>query len=257
MRFLAVALLLAAAGCGTTHRAVALPPAGGIFDYQIGGAYPPARNVRIVDRDRGDNPVSGRYNICYVNAFQTQPDENGWWVKHHADLLLRKNGKYVEDPGWPGERILNTSTAKKRREIAKIDESWFAGCATKGFQAVEPDNLDSWTRSKGLLTKNDNAALARQLISAAHQHHLAIAQKNTPELHLTFDFAIAEECQVYAECGDYLRRYGRRVYEIEYTDNPITYFRQACRDHGSEISVLLRDRDVVARGKPGYRNETC
>lgn len=254
MRILAVAFLLAAVGCGTTHRKIALPPPDGVFDYQIGGAYSPAQNVRIVDRDRGDKPVPGRYNICYVNAFQTQPEENHWWVRQHADLLLRKNGRYVEDPGWPGERILDTSTPKKRKQIAKINGSWFAGCAKKGFQAVEPDNLDSWTRSKGRLSENDNRAMARLLIEEAHTHHLAIAQKNTPELQLKFDFAIAEECQAYAECGDYMKRYGRRVYEIEYAPK---YFRAACRDHGKQISILLRDRDVLPRGKPGYRNETC
>jgi hypothetical protein len=254
MRLLAAALLLAAIGCGTTHHPIALPPADGVFDYQIGGAYSPAKNVRIVDRDRGDKPASGRYNICYVNAFQTQPAENAWWVRRHADLLLRKNGKYVEDPGWPGERILDTSTPERRKEIADIDGSWFAGCAEKGFQAVEPDNLDSWTRSTGSLSQNDNAALARLLISAAHRHRLAIAQKNTSELRVKFDFAIAEECQVYDECGDYTKKYGRRVYEIEYAPK---YFRRACQDHGRKISVLLRDRDVVASGKPGYRNETC
>lgn len=253
MRILAVAFLLAAVGCGTTHHKIALPPPG-VLAYQIGGAYSPARNVRIVDRDRGDKPAPGRYNICYVNAFQTQPEENHWWVAHHADVLLRKDGRYVEDPGWPGERILDTSTAEKRREIADIDESWFAGCANKGFQAVEPDNLDSWTRSQGLLSENDNKAMARLLIRAAHKHYLAIAQKNTPELQLNFDFAIAEECQVYNECRDYMKRYGRRVYEIEYAPN---YFRQACRDHGAQLSVLLRDRDVLPRGKSGYRSETC
>ena len=237
-----------------------LPPANAVFDYQIGGAYPPATAARIIDRDRGDQPVRGRYNVCYVNAFQTQPEENGWWVRHHRNLLLRKNGRYVEDPGWPGERILDSSTAPKRSAIAAIERGWFRGCAGKGFQAIEPDNLDSWSRSKGLLTKADNVALARLLVAAAHSDRLAIAQKNTAELagqRIGFDFAIAEECAVYAECGAYINAYGGRVYEIEYTDNPISYFRKACAQDGTRISILLRDRDVVARGKPGYHNETC
>ena len=59
-------------GAKSTRAAtVALPPTNGQFDYQIGGAYPPLSSVSIVDRDRSASPVADRYNICYVNAFQT------------------------------------------------------------------------------------------------------------------------------------------------------------------------------------------
>ena len=40
----------------------------------------------MVVRDRDDEPVDGRYSICYVNAFQTQPGESDAWP---AELLLR------------------------------------------------------------------------------------------------------------------------------------------------------------------------
>lgn len=56
------------------HR-VALPPPGGAFDYQLGGGYQPTPATRIMTRDRSDRPAAGLYNICYVNGFQTQPQE--------------------------------------------------------------------------------------------------------------------------------------------------------------------------------------
>jgi hypothetical protein len=241
-----------------------LPPVNGRFDYQIGGAYVPSPSVAIVDRDRGASPVKGRYNICYVNVFQTQPEEAAWWKAHHADLLLRKpSGAYVGDPGWPGELLLDTSTAAKRSAIAAIEDGWVDGCATAGYRAVEPDNLDSYTRSGGQLTKADNVALAALLAAHSHGRRLAFAQKNDTDItagdkaEVGFDFAIAEECGYYAECSAYTALYGREVIEIEYTDNGRAAFTAACAARGSSLSVIYRDRDVVPKGSSGYRYESC
>jgi hypothetical protein len=241
-----------------------LPPANAVFDYQIGGAYPPAAAAGIVDRDRTAAPTAGRYSICYVNAFQTQPGENAWWQAHHDTLLLRDaHGGYVEDPDWPGERLLDISTPARRADLAGIVGGWFGGCAASGFQAVEPDNLDSWTRSGGRLSQADAVGFATLLVRAAHGQGLAIGQKNTPQLSATgrsvigFDFALAEECAVYRECDRYLNAYGEQVYEIEYTDNGIDAYARACTGHGDRISILLRDRDVLPAGTAGYREKHC
>ncbi len=254
----AVTVLLAVV---TAVTGVTLPPAGGTADYQLGGAYRPAAKVDIVVRDRTAEPVRGVYSICYVNAFQTQPGTLRWWKKKHPDLLLRdRQGRLVRDADWPDEVLLDLRTARKRATVAGITRRWFADCARRGFQAVEPDNLDSWTRSKKLMRRSHAKAHATRLVRAAHAEGLAIAQKNTVELNgrrLGFDFAVAEECQVHRECGRYVRMYGRRVIEIEYTDNGRTAFRRACRARGSRISVLLRDRDLVPRHRKGYVYRTC
>ncbi|WP_022929838.1 endo alpha-1,4 polygalactosaminidase [Patulibacter americanus] len=242
---------------------VVLPPANAPFDYQLGGAYRPPSGVRIVVRDRGAAPVRGRYGVCYVNAFQTQPDEASWWKAEHPDLLLRRDGRPVADEDWPDEFLLDTATAAKREAIATIVGGWMDGCATAGFDAVEPDNLDSWTRSRGGLRRADNVALARLLTARAHAAGLAIAQKNAAELasrgrRIGFDFAIAEECQVYDECGAYTRAYGRRVLEVEYDDaGGVRNFRSACRARGRKLAVTYRDRDLVPRGAPGHAFRTC
>jgi hypothetical protein len=242
---------------------VVLPPGNAAFDYQLGGAYRPASGVRIVVRDRRATPVRGRYGVCYVNAFQTQPQEAAWWTAEHPDLLLRRDGRPVADEDWPDELLLDTSTAAKREAIAGIVGRWIDGCAAAGFDAVEPDNLDSWTRSRGGLGREDNVALARLLAARAHAAGLAIAQKNAAELaprgrRIGFDFAIAEECQVYAECGAYVRAYGRRVLEVEYDDaGGPRNFRAACRARGRRIAVTYRDRDLVRRGERGYAFRRC
>jgi hypothetical protein len=245
-----------------TATGVTPPPVAAKFDYQIGGAYRPARGVRIVDRDRSDRPAPGRYNICYVNAFQSQPDETAWWRRHHRALLLHtRSGREVVDPDW-GETLFDISTARKRASLAGIVGRWVDGCARRGFQAIEFDNLDSWTRSRRLLTRADAVAYARLLTDRAHRDSVAAAQKNAVELsgrraRTGFDFAIAEECQVYLECRGYTRVYGRHVIEIEYTDNPLRYFRAACRARGDRISIELVDRDVQPVGTAGSVRRWC
>jgi hypothetical protein len=243
---------------------ITLPPVNGQFDYQLGGAYPPQSSVAIVDRDRSEAPVSGKYNICYINAFQTQPNEKSFWTGSHSDLLLKNSkGAYVIDPDWPDEYILDTSTEAKQNAIAAIEYGWIDGCASAGYQAIEPDNLDTWTRSKNLLTKADNVGLATLLAQHAHDKSLAIAQKNTTDLGsigrttVKFDFAVAEECQEYDECGKYTAVYGNNVIEIEYTDNPRSTYTEACAAQGKAISVILRDRDVVTPDDEGYEYEYC
>ena len=245
--------------------AIVLPPVNGQFDYQIGGAYPPASTVTVVDRDRLARPVAGKYTICYVNAFQTQGAETAGWEAASSDTACRDSkGKFLRDPDWPDEDVFDTSTAAHRAAIAAIEGTWIDGCAKAGFKAVEPDNLDSYTRAGvTTLTKADNVALAALLGHRAHADGLAFAQKNDTDIkaqdkaRVGFDFAIAEECGFYAECGSYTALYGKHVIEIEYTDNGRAAYTKACAARGSTLSVIYRDRDVVAKGQPGYHYEYC
>jgi endo-alpha-1,4-polygalactosaminidase (GH114 family) len=257
-----LAVLVDPAGAATAQ--IKLPPVNAGWDLQLGGAYTPAAGVRIVDRDRTAKPVPGKYNICYINAFQTQDNEATFWTEQHPDLLLTDDdGKPLEDPDWPGEYALDTTTAAKRAAIAKIEGAWIDDCAARGFQAVDPDNLDTWTRWPGRLTKAGNLDLASRLATRAHARGLAIGQKNAAELGSTgrtrvkFDFAVVESCQVYAECGVYTKAYGRHVLEVEYTDDARSAYTSACKARGTQISIILRDHNLVARGRPRYHYEAC
>ncbi len=201
-----------------------------------------------------------RYNICYVNGFQTQAEEAAWWRANHPDLLLRDgDGNYVEDPDWPGELILDISTEDNRTDIAEIVNGWVTGCAEDGFDAVEIDNLDTFTRFTDHLQESDAVAYAELLTEHAHAEGLAIAQKNSAELAeqgraLGFDFAVAEECGRYDECGDYVDAYGAHVLVIEYRDQD---FAKTCREYGDTLSVVRRDRNVVGPNSSGYVYDAC
>ncbi|MDF2508269.1 MAG: hypothetical protein K0Q52_2128 [Microbacterium sp.] len=237
-----------------------LPPSGATPDYQLGGAYEPAPDVGIVGRDRGAEPAEGMYSICYVNGFQTQPGEFDSWPD---DLLLQHDGEVVFDPDWPDEALLDTSTAERRERIAAAVTPWIDGCADAGFDAVEFDNLDSYSRSDEALSLDDNLALATLFVDAAHAAGLAAGQKNAAEdaavlrEQAGFDFAVTEECAVYTECGAYSAIYGDHVIDIEYADELPRSFAEMCADDDSPASMVLRDRDLVTPGTEGYVFETC
>ncbi|MBO8200547.1 endo alpha-1,4 polygalactosaminidase [Streptomyces smyrnaeus] len=266
---LAVAVL---AGCGaepgdstperdrtSTADRPAPPPVHAGFDYQIGGAYPPPDGVRVVSRDRAHKPAAGRYSICYVNGFQAQPDALDWWQRHHPDLVLHgAGGKPVMDTDW-NEALLDTSTAARRKALARIVGGWIEGCADKGFQAVELDNLDSYERSGKRLTRADNVKFAALLTRRAHRSGMAAGQKNAQELldqraAMGFDFAVTEECGQYQECGSYAKAYDDRVLDVEYTAKGLA---AACRTWGERLSIVRRDLDVRPEGEDGHLYERC
>ncbi len=236
----------------------ALPPANGGLDYQLGGAYDPPAGVTIVSRDRKAAPAAGIYNICYVNGFQIQPEEEAFFMTTHPDLILRDgNAQPVIDVEWD-EMLIDVSTDAKRSELAGVVGEWIAGCADAGFDAIEIDNLDSFSRSHGLLVENDDVAAMRMMADAAHARSLPIAQKNSAELvgrkaELGTDFVVAEECNEFDECQTYRDVYGDHVIVIEYNR---TAFDAGCAAFPS-LSIVLRDLDLVPAGSAGYAFDGC
>jgi hypothetical protein len=263
----AAATTLLLGGCTsaqpTTPSAAAPPPVGAIVDYQLGGGYAPAAGVGGVVRDSTDERAAGLYSVCYVNGFQTQPDDRDAWLTERRDLVLQRDGEPLIDENWPDELILDASTAEKRQRIAAELADTLDRCASAGFDAIEIDNLDSYTRSDGLLSQDDAIALAALYAKRAHAAGLAIAQKNAAELgargrdEAGFDFAVAEECQRYDECSTYTDVWGEHVLDIEYTDNLRGDFADVCADRQVPTSTILRDRDLTTPDDSRYRFAAC
>ncbi len=247
------------------------PPVNGQFDYQIGGVYQPPPGVMVVSRDwfLGE-PLADGYSICYVNAFQTQSDEDGVdrpdersnWP---AELVLSELG---DDPNWGGEYLVDISTEENRAAALTHVQPMIDTCAEKGFQAAEFDNLDSWTRfdetelaGQVPFGQDEAVAFAELLVDYTHGAGLAAAQKNTLQLGaeisldvIGFDFAVIEECGVYDECLDYADTFGDNMIVIEYTPEG---FATACETVGDRASVVLRDVDVTAPGSATYVYDAC
>jgi hypothetical protein len=262
-------------------------------DYQLGGSYDPPAGVGIVARDSSEYPAEGLYSICYVNGFQSQPQDADFWLEEHPDLLLRypssadgtsgtdgsdgadgassdgtdsdgaKAGEPVIDANWPDEMIFDTSTEAKRAGIADVIGETIAQCAERGFDAVEFDNLDSWSRTSGALTLDDSIALAELLVGRSSELGLASGQKNSAELgtrgrdEAGFVFAVSEECAAFDECSAYTDVYGDNVIDIEYTDEVDVDFDELCADPERIPLTILRDRNLVTPNDPDYVYEAC
>ena len=247
------------------------PPVDAQFDYQLGGVYEPPDGTTVVSRDWFfGEPLEGGYSICYVNAFQSQDDEDGVdrpdersnWP---AELLLWELG---DDPNWGGEYLVDLSTEAKRFAAFDHVSAMIDACADKGFDSVEYDNLDSWTRfdetelaGQVPFGQDEAVAYAELLTDYAHDLGLAVAQKNTLQLGaeisldvIGFDFAVIEECGVYDECTDYADVFGDHLIIIEYT---VEGFETACDTVGDFVSVVLRDVLVTPPGSDTYVYDSC
>ena len=173
-----------------------------------------------------------------------------------------------EDPEWGGEFLVDISTPPRRQRAARHVAPMVERCARKGFDAVEFDNLDSWTRFDGTdlegqvpFGQDEAVAFAESLTDYTHSVGLAVGQKNTPQLGaetsidvVGFDFAIAEECGYFDECESYTDVFGDDVIVIEYTEEG---FRCACDSVGADVSVVLRDVDVTVPGSETYLYDSC
>ena len=79
-------------------------------------------------------------------------------------------------------------------------------CRTKGFDAVELDNMDGYTNSTGFpLTAGDQAYYDAFLANGARSRGMSALMKNDLEQTSTllpyFDMALNEQCNRYRECG--------------------------------------------------------
>lgn len=236
--------------------------AEGGLDYQLGGPYDPDAGVTVVVRDREAPSAGALLDVCYVNAFQTQPGELALWEAEHPELLLRgADGEPVIDPGWPDERILDTSTPERRASILDVVGPWIDGCGDAGYEAVELDNLDTATRVDGLEV-DDNVALATAFVDRAHAAGLAVAQKNSLEvgaagLAAGFDLVVTEECAAFDECGAYGELYERHL-AVEYASAlPEGGFAAVCARDDQPALTVLRDVGLTVAGDPAHLVERC
>ncbi|UTT63572.1 endo alpha-1,4 polygalactosaminidase [Microcella humidisoli] len=239
-------------------------PAEGLVDYQLGGASEPSAGVTLVVRDATDEPAPGMPSICYLNGFQTQPGELESWLDEAPEAVLRTAaGDPVIDPNWPDEALLDPRTPEARAAIVDRLGPLIDRCAERGFVAVEFDNLDSYTRSGGVLTADDALALASLLVDWAHDAGLAAGQKNALELgargrdEAGFDFAVLEECDRWAECAFATAVYGDQVLNIEYADDLRGTWAEVCARGEVPALTVLRDRMLAPPSSPDHVLAHC
>lgn len=181
--------------------------------------------------------------ICYLSAGSWEdwrPDA----VTFPAEVIGRAYS------GWPGERWLDVRQIEK---LAPILTARLALCRDKGFDAVEPDNLDGFTNDTGFeISPDDQLAFNRWLAAQAHAFGLSIGLKNDPDqaadLVADFDWALTEDCYAEGWCEAMLPflHAGKAVFAAEYTDTGVD-FEAACDQLvPAGFSLILKDRELSA-----------
>ncbi|MEX5294539.1 endo alpha-1,4 polygalactosaminidase [Kocuria sp. CPCC 205268] len=186
---------------------------------------------------------NGKLTICYLSAGTLET-----WRSDASRFPPEVVGDAMED--WADEYWLDVRRLDVLLPImaARMDE-----CASKGFDAVEPDNVDGYVNRTGFpLSPDDQLRYNRALTELAHERGLSIALKNDvdqiTELEPYFDFAINEECFRHGECEAYgpFTAAGKAVLNVEYVE---TLGRcERARELG--LSSMLKDLQLDGWRRP-------
>jgi len=181
--------------------------------------------------------------VCYISM--------GSWEDWRADADMFPESvigrKYR---GWAGERWLDI---RRVDLLAPILSARLDLCAAKGFDGVEPDNLDGFLNKTGFaLTYDDQLAFNRWVADQAHARGLSVGLKNdldqVADLVKWFDWAVVEECLVEGTC-DLASPFpvdGKPVVMMEYTDQRVDR-EEMCRVAARlGLSAMLKDRELTA-----------
>lgn len=181
--------------------------------------------------------------ICYLNA-------GAWedWRPDADQFPAAVLGKDYE--GWEGEIWLDI---RQIDLLAPIMEARLDLCRARGFDGVDPDNINGYLNDTGFpLTAADQLRYNIWLAEAAHTRGLAIGLKNTSELAVElepyFDWVITESCFAEDWCDDLapFLDAGKPVFAIEYTDEIKSLYDFCPLALEQGISVLLKHRELDA-----------
>lgn len=197
------------------------PPQHLTWFWQLQGKVDNSHAVAAYDIDGFENEASevaalhaeGKHAICYIDvgtAENFRPD----YGEFSKAVLGRSNG-------WPGERWLDIRSLDV---IEPIMEQRFRMCREKGFDALEPDNIEAFSNKSGFpITATQQLEYDLWIANEAHSLGMAVFQKNDGEQSVQqepyFDGALNEQCNQYRECAQY-RPYleaGKPVMNAEYS----------------------------------------
>jgi hypothetical protein len=119
--------------------------------YNVDGFDTPAATVRLLH-------ARNRRVICYISA--------GSWEDWRPDARRFPAGVLGRSNGWAGERWLDI---RRLDVLTPILRARLDMCRAKGFDAVEPDNVDGYANRTGFrLSAADQLRFNRWI---AHETH--------------------------------------------------------------------------------------
>jgi len=215
------------------------PPIDLSFDVDV-------YDIDLFENDAGTVAAlhaQGKKVICYISV--------GSWEDWRPDkdlFLPEVIGKIYE--GWPGERWLDI---RQIDNLAAIIGDRLDLCKEKGFDAIEPDNIDGYTNNTGFKLKEaDQLRFNIWLAEEAHKRGLSIGLKNDPdqaeELQPYFDWALTEDCFAEEWCEQFTPfiEASKPVFAAEYTDTGITLEEICPQAEELQFGVILKNRDLDA-----------
>jgi hypothetical protein len=191
------------------------------WQVQFTGKINQSVDAAMYDVDLFDNNASiidslhmnGHKVVCYISA--------GTWENWRPDRAKAPDsikGKSVI--GWYGERWLDI---RQISILVPIMDARMDLCKQKGFDGIEPDNMDVYQHDTGFpVTYQDQINYNKFLANEAHARGLSIGLKNDlgqiNDLLPYFDWAVNEECFIYEECSALLQfiKANKAVFQIEY-----------------------------------------
>lgn len=253
---LLVALALCAVGLGAGPSAAQVetrwqPAPGTSWQWQLSSRPDALLDVDAYDLDGFDTTAAtvdrihqnGGRAICYISV--------GSWENWRPDKnRFPKRVLGAAYDGWPGERWLDV---RQLDALAPIMEARMDVCEAKGFDAVEPDNMDGYQNRTGFkITYAQQLRYNRFLADAAHARGLSIAMKNDPAqvaaLVDYFDFAITEDCfdQNWCSRMSPFIDQNKAVLAAEYTDTGATRARFCPKARTLNFDAMLKKRNLGA-----------
>ena len=208
-------------------------------------------DAQVFDIDLIDNDATvvktlhdqGRKVICYISVGSLED-----WRPDAGRFPLALLGKEYE--GWPGEKWLDI---RRIDLLAPIMRLRLDLCKAKGFDAVEPDNIQIHDNDTGFpITYADQLAYARWLADEAHTRGLAIGLKNAADMVTDalpiFDFAITEDCFVQGWCDQVLPfvAAGKPVFAAEYTDTGMDFNAACAWGLAHNVNFIQKNRVLTA-----------
>ena len=201
------------------------PPLGSSFSWQLGAndEINTSFDADIYDIDAFEAEASlisrlhseGKKVFCYISVGSWED-----WRPDAADFPSEIIGNDYE--GWEGEKWLDI---RQIDLLAPIMRARLDMCASKGFDGVEPDNMDlHWADTGFEISYEDQLAYNLWLSEEAHVRGLSIGLKNNEEqvkdLLPYFDWALTEDCFVGEWCQEMIPfiEAGKPVFAAEYTD---------------------------------------
>ncbi len=257
---LVVALALGVSGSHLHAQAPAMwkPAPNTTWQWQLTGRLDMSVEADVFDVDLFDVTAAqvaelrsrGRRVICYLSA--------GSFERWRPDAgLFPDSIKGNTLDGWPDERWLDI---RRLDVLGPLMEARLDLCKAKGFDAVEPDNIDAYVNRSGFpLTYSDQLRYNLFLAEAAHRRGLSIGLKNNldqvRDLLPHYDWAMNEECFQYRECHK-LQPFveaGKAVFHVEYVGDPATFCAQANALNFNSLkkNLSLDAYRVPCRSSPG------